>query len=280
MARFVFEPAHVARRSLARHDREFGRAIVDPRRHRSALHEAAQVGIDRDDRKHDPVFGQEKCVHQRIVRHVDDFGLAHFARGIDDIIADLRRPHRTVDPGAQIDQFAGRMIDLWVRRKGRGDDAVIMFLAQRLQRARVELDRGRPLHQREQLAAMNDNVCVRGVVAFALHRRVGGHRVAEHPEQTLARRLFQLEFLGPHPAIDHRGAATLDMKSINHAVAVEPVIVALARRIERFGAVTIKDADQIIGNLALHDQVGGCRLEPHRLMMPRQIGVIEKCFGH
>ncbi len=219
-------------------------------------------------------------MHQRIVRHVDQLGLAHAAVGGDHIVTDLRRAHRAAHHRADIDEFTRIMVDLGVGGEGRGDRAAIMFLAQRFERARIEFYRRRAFHQCEQFAAMDDDVGVRGVVALALHGRIGGHRVAEQPEQTLAGGFFQLEFLGPHPAVEHRRAAVRDMKGIDHAVTVEPVILALARRIERLGSVAIKDADQVIRDLAIDDQVGGRRLEAYGLVVPRQEWVVEKCLRH
>ena len=76
---------------------------------------------------------------------------------------------------------------------------------------------------------MQDDVGVGGIIGLALCAWIGGHWVAEHAEQPLARGLFHLKLFGAHPPVAHRDATVLDMEGIDHAVAIEPVIVALSR---------------------------------------------------
>ena len=167
MARFKLEPADVCRCSFARHDRDLGRTIIDPGRHRPAGHGARKIGVDRNDRENHPVLGQEECVHQAHVRHRDEFRLARCAVGRNNIVPDFSGPFDPVDHCTDVEHFTGCIVNCGMRRKCRGDLSAIVILAQGIEAPGVKHDRRSTLHQRQQLAAMKDNVGVPCVVAFA-----------------------------------------------------------------------------------------------------------------
>ena len=154
------------------------------------------------------------------------------------------------------------------------------MLAQRGEVTRIEYHGFGSLHQRHQLAAVQDQVGIGGVVSLSLHARIGGQRVAEHPEQALARRAFELELLGSDPAVAQRNPPVFEVQGINHPVAIEPVIVTFARRIERFGSVAKEHPGKVTRQLAINDQIGRSRLKTNWLVMPGQIGMIEKRLSH
>ena len=167
-----------------------------------------------------------------------------------------------------------------MRREAGGDEAAVGFLVQRIQFARIERDGRRAFHQRQELAAVEDDIGVAGVVALALNAGVRRHRIAEDAEQAAPGGLFEFELLGLYPAVAHRDAAIRKLEGEDHAVAIEPVIIALTRWIERIGAVAIEHAGEIVGQRALHDQIGRIGLEPDRRVMAGKIRVIEERFCH
>ncbi|HXC22813.1 MAG TPA: hypothetical protein VNV13_15115 [Steroidobacteraceae bacterium] len=107
------------------------------------------------------------------------------------------------------------------------------------------------LFQCVKLAAVNPGIGVGGAADPALDRFVIGQGIAISPEQSLARRLFELPLVGLGPALPKVALAAVNMESRDHPVAIERNVIAEARRELRIGLNTKKRAVKFRRNCAL-----------------------------
>jgi hypothetical protein len=111
-----------------------------------------------------------------------------------------------------------------MRGEGAGDRAIIVAVAAPVQRARLDLGRQVVFLQRQQASGVEDDVGV-GYPAVRAGSRgsIGQFLTAEAREQCAASIVFGLPFGSADPAVAVTGAAVLEMKGVQHAVAEEPV---------------------------------------------------------
>ena len=107
---------------------------------------------------------------------------------------------------AEEHHLAGDRIDLRMRGEGPGDGAAIIAIAARLERVRLDLGRQMAFLQREQAAAMRDDVGVGDAAVGGVSRRVR-QLLAEAAEQRAAGIVLGLPFGGADPAVAIGGAA-------------------------------------------------------------------------
>jgi hypothetical protein len=172
---------------------------------------------------------------------------------------------------AEEHHLAGDRIDLGMRGEGTTEAAAVIAGAARGQRAGLDFDRRMAFLQRQQAAGMKHDIGV-GDAAVA-GGRCGSPRqfAAEAAEQRAAGIVFGLPFRGADPAVAVTGAAVLQMKGVQHAVADEPV---RARHLElRIGAVAIERAIEVARQLALNFQEWRIALKRNRCPVgPRRVG--------
>ena len=138
--------------------------------------------------------------------------------------------------------------------KGPAEAAVVVAGAAGVQRARLDLGRQVAFLQREQASAVKDYVGVGDAAILDVDRRRVRQFAAKTAEQRAAGVVLGLPFRGADPAVAIAGAAVLEMKGVQHAVADEPV---RAGRLElRVGAVAIKRAVEFARQLALDLEEG------------------------
>src|SRR6185437_6508738 len=136
---------------------------------------------------------------------------------------------------------------LRMRGDGTCDAAGKVAVAARRQGAGLDLGRQMRFLQREQSAAMEDDVGV-GDAAIGQRARCVRKLAAEAAEQGAAGVVLGLPLRGADPAVAIRRAAVLEMKGVQHAVADKPV---RAGRIElRIGAVAVEHPAQLAWQLA------------------------------
>src|SRR4029079_8728971 len=118
----------------------------------------------------------------------------------------------------------------------------IVTVTSRCERARLDLGRQMRFLEREQAAAVENDIGV-GDAAIGQRGRCVRQLAAEAAEQRTAGVMLGLPFRGADPAVRIGGAAVLDVKGGQSAVAEEPV---RARRSELWiGAVAVKRAVEI-----------------------------------
>ncbi len=187
------------------------------------------------------VLGDDKVVHHAGIGRLETFEARRLAGGVDRSVGEGRR-QRTRGVVAEEHELAGDRVDLRMRREAAGDATLIIVIAARCQRARLDLGRQMRFFQREQLAGMKDDV---GVGDAAVGEVLRGIRqlAAEAAEQRAACIVLGQPFRRADPAVAIAGAAVLEVEGVQHAVADEPV---RTRRIElRIGTVAIEHAIQI-----------------------------------
>src|SRR5579871_6147866 len=145
--------------------------------------------------------------------------------------------------------------------EGTRNAAVVIAIAAGRECPGLDLGRQMALLQREQAAAMEQDVGVGNAAIAHVSGRVG-KLAAEAAEQRAAGVVLGQPFRGADPAVAIRGAAVVQMKGVQHAVADEPV---RARRIElRVGPVAVKPAIEFARQFARYFQVRRIGLERNR----------------
>lgn len=148
-----------------------------------------------------------------------------------------------------------------MRGEAARDTALIIVIAAGCERARIDLSRQMGFFQRKQLAGMEDDVGVGDAAVGEILRRIR-QLAAEAPEQRAAGIVLGQPFRRTDPAIAMAGAAVLEVKGVQHAVADEPV---RAGRVElRIGAVAIERAVQFARQFTDDFQEGRVGLERNR----------------
>ncbi len=134
-----------------------------------------------------------------------------------------------------------------MRGEGAAQPAVIVVVACCGERARYDLGRQMRFLQRQQATGVEDDVGVGDAAVGQRHRRIG-QLAAEAAEQRSAGIVLGQPFRRADPAVAIGGAAVLQMKRVQHAVADEPV---RAGRLElRVGTIAIERAVELARQLA------------------------------
>ena len=130
------------------------------------------------------------------------------------------------------------------------DGALVVAIAEAIERAGLDLGRQMAFLQRQKLAAMEDDVGVRDAAIVGDRGRRTRQLAAEAAEQRAAGVVLGQPFRGADPAVAVAGAAVLQMEGVQHAVADEPM---RAGGIElRVGAVAIERAIELARQFTGH----------------------------
>ena len=259
------EPDDVFGRAVALHDADIGALFGLPGIRRLAAHRALHAAGDRQDRKQQMILGNDEIVHHAGVGRLEPIEPRHHARRVDgsDGEGGGQRPRRVI---AEEHHLAGDRIDLGMRRERPADAALVVAITKPVQGTGLDLGRQMAFLQRQQAAAVEDDVGVGDAAVLGDVCRRIGQLAAEAAEQRAAGVMLGLPFRGADPAVAVAGAAVFEVEGVQHAVADEPV---RARRLELWvGAVAIERAVEPARQLAGYFEVR--RVAFHRDR--RQIG--------
>ena len=281
IARLELEPLDLLLRAVARDDAEAARQVAAELHH--AMSGAAQhrgVVEQREVVQDGEARRDRRVMRQARSRQVDARLVAQRAVRADDIVG---------EPGlevgvAVVDVLAGAHIDLAVRVEGGVDTAAEALLAARLERQRVDIVHvSGVVPGREQLAVVQVERGVRGVLAVVgvqrdiLAARDPRHIVRTHDpgELDLAALDLVVQRAGLRPFADVARAAVTHVEAVDHAVAVEPVVLPLGFE-HRVRSLAHVRAVEVVRHRSLHHaQIDGRDLGDHRRVWPVQIGVVD-----
>jgi hypothetical protein len=144
------------------------------------------------------------------------------------------------------EQLAGVHVELRMRGEThRIELAAVVVITARLERDRIHFDRQRVFLQHEEALAVPHDVRVRGAAVLAHDARVVRVAIAVAPEQRAPRRLLQFEALVPHPAAAVVDVAMVEVKAMDHALAVDEHVIGCHRRVLPVRAAAIEGAVQV-----------------------------------
>ena len=222
-------PARVFRATVARHHADVCAEVRLPRDRRAAGAGSLDRQRQRTDHEDHVVARDREVVHQRgkrplhgLVPHDAAVCVGHVERDFAGECA--RREVR------EEQHLAGDGVDLRMRGHVAGQLLIEGPPADGVERHRIDLDRPVSFFEREQFAAVPDDVRVRDAVgANARDLRIDVARVARRAEQRAPGGAFERPLSRPHPAVAVGHAAVRDVKRVDHAVGLQRV-VATARR--------------------------------------------------
>ena len=126
---------------------------------------------------------------------------------------------------------------------------ILLRIPQRVEASLLHLEGHMPLFQRQELARMSHDVGIGDTAILASRQRISAHRV-EASKQGSTMLIFELPFRRSDITVLVADLAVFDPKGVDHAVAGEPVIVAVPRLELRVGTSAIKGAIQLLRDLA------------------------------
>ncbi len=238
---------------------------------RQACLQALPAADDGNDVEYCVILRHPEVMHHAVVGQLEpDFAL-EFVLLVELVVGDVAREQafRGVGEGAH---GAGTRIDLRVGGEGRALHlALKVRVAQGLQGDRVQHERRAVFLQRQELAAIHHDVGVGGAAVAACDARIVGERVTVGAEQGAAGALLRTN-------LSVRGAALLEVEAAvgegehgDHAVAVEPDVVAETRGQLGIGRYPVEGAIDVRGDLALDFEVLQVHLEAR--------GRVESCIA-
>jgi len=182
---------------------------------------------------------------------------------------------------AEVDELAGRDVALRMRGEGklRGQHAAhergpvaqaarVVVALERLERVGIEPVREPALPEREELAAVEHDARVRGVLEVEAQQvlpQPAGEVRAEAPVEHPARALLGDVLVGAHEAVPVAHAFVVEREARDHAVTVERMLVLRAEDLHLAWPVAIQHAAQAFGQRALGDPQRDVDLVRHRL---------------
>ena len=280
IAGIAFEPAHRRDVGVALHHADIGALARLPREGRLARHRPLHAAGQRHDRKQHIVPRHHEIMDHAGIGRVELVEPSQRAGLVDHAISQRWRktPARRI---SEENHFAGLGIDFRMRSEaGAAERAVEVPIAMRRQGLRIERERAMPFLQRKQLARVPDDIGVGDAAVLALSRRVGGCRIAPAAEQRPMRLVLQLPFRRAHPAIAIADSAIGNVKSVDHAVADEPVMVMVARRELRIGTVAVERPGKVLRQFAAHRQIGRVGFEGERRIIAAEERIGGKRLTH
>ena len=202
------EPDDVFGRAAALHDADERSLLRLPGVRRFAAHRPLHAAGDGQDRKQHVVFGDDEVVHHAGIGRFETIEPRHHAGRVDRSERE-GRGQRACGVIAEEHHFAGDGIDLGMRREGTCDGALVVAIAETVQSTRLDLGRHMAFFQRQQAAAMEDDVGVGDAAVLGDVSRRIGQLAAEAAEQRAAGVMLGLPFRGADPAVAIAGAAVL-----------------------------------------------------------------------
>ncbi|MNQ76569.1 hypothetical protein D3C85_914120 [compost metagenome] len=175
-------------------------------------------------------------------------------------------------------QFAALGVHLWVRGASRGHPVAEALVPFGSQRVGVELKGLMRLFEGEQPVAMPQHAGVGRATVLALRQRVAGGGVAESAEERAPGFMFELPFRRARPTVAVRHAALVDVEGMHHAVAGEPVVVVVARRVLRAWADTVQATRQSEWHRAFDVEVRDVVLLGERCVVAGEEVRVRLCF--
>ncbi len=144
----------------------------------------------------------------------------------------------------------------------------------RIERPRIDLDGAVSFFERQQFAAMRDDVGIRDAVgAHPRDFRIRVARIARRTEQRAAGRAFERPLLRAHPTVAIGHASIRDVKRVDHAVGLQRVVPA-ARRELRIRTDPVQRPVQLGRKFAVDEEIGVVALHADRLEATLQERVI------
>ena len=194
------------------------------------------------------MLGDPDVVRKARTRQIDLREVRLTTVGADDAVAQEVLVGAVVEP----DQFAGGLVDLRVGHHVAREGAEEVLCAEGFQRQRIHaVGRSAQVPGRQDLAAVVDHVGVGGILdpeAVSVAPRIALRVLHESGPQGAARLGLVVEGLGPDVPIAVPHLPVLEVRGVNHAVAVEHVIAA--RRLELpVRAVAQVHAVEVLGDL-------------------------------
>ena len=143
------EPDDVFGRAVALHDADIGAFLRLPGVRRLAAHRALHAAGDGQDRKQQMIFGDDEVVHHAGIGRFEAIEPRHHARGVDRSEGE-GGGQRTRGVVAEEHHLAGDGVDLGMRGEGSLDGALVVAIAEAVERAGLDLGRQMAFLQRQQ----------------------------------------------------------------------------------------------------------------------------------
>ena len=272
------EPAHVRHRAVTAHHADVGALLRLPRQGRFALHGPLHAAGGREDGKDHVLIGGDEVMHHARKGRIETLGTGEDAVGIHRLVAHAGA-ERAGDHVAEEQHLAGLGVNLGMGRHRPLELVVVAPSALRFQGAGVDLERGMPLLQGQQLAAVPNHVGVgEAIVRCFLGDRVVLHWI-ERAVEAAALAPLQGPLGGAHPAVAVAHPAVLNVEHVQHAVARKPMVVA-ARRKLRIGTVAKVGNVEVGRQLAANDHVVDVALHANRREIASQLRMVGIGGGH
>ena len=164
-----------------------------------------------------------------------------------------------VGEGAHI---TGARIDLRVRGEGRAFDLSLEIgVALGLQGERIHRQRRTVFLQRQQLSAVHQDVGIGGAAVAPGHGRVVVERITIGAEQGVAGAFFQNELVGTGAALLEVDATIVKTEHGDHAVAVEPDVIAQEWGKLRIGGNPVERAVDVARHFTVEFEIVDVRFQ-------------------
>ena len=246
VARWPFEPADVAVVTVTRNDAVPRRQVAIEEERKFSLHDAHRLEHQRQIQKDRVAPGDGEVVHHDPARDLDRHDPNRLAISGHHAVVEMLGAHRVV---SEEHHFARLRIDFGMRRKRAGQPTVPRSGSHGLEVGQRDLVRLARLPKGEQPAVVVNERRVRHVLAQQTVGRIVELRHLTKSAPQLATRVALVAKADrAHPAVAIRRLAAFEQDSVQHSVAVEPVV--LVSRIElRIGTGPQEHAVERLGEL-------------------------------